>query len=347
MAMSSEKRTNWGQVGVIAVPYIWLSLFFLLPLLIVLKLSFSDVNESIPPYTPQLMLGEDLGKIDDSMRRWAFAEIPALVGDGWDRTKEFFGSLDAQNYSRLLNPADIDYDPLNVIAYFSSVRIALISTLIVLLIGYPMAYGMARAPKSWRPILMVMVILPFFSSLLIRVYAWIGILKPEGLLNLGLSYLGIVGTAFDADGNRSFTNPLQIMDSEIAVVIGIVYSYLPFMVLPVYATLEKMDDTLLEAARDLGCTKIGAFWRVTFPLSMPGILAGCLLVFIPAIGEYIVPELLGGADSLMIGRQLVNEFEKNRDWPFASAFAIILLIILIVPIIFYQRQQARQMEAGR
>jgi putrescine transport system permease protein len=324
MAGASQKGINWGRVSVIAVPYLWLAAFFLLPLVIIFKLSFSEVAESIPPYAPYLT--------------WR---------DGWQGVRDFFGALNLSNYSRLLNPADFDYDPLNVVAYLSSVRIALISTFFVVLIGYPLAYGMARAPKSWRPFLMVLVILPFFSSLLIRVYAWIGILKPEGLLNLGLSYLGIVDVAIDADGNRSFLNPLQIMDSEIAVIIGIVYSYLPFMVLPLYATLEKLDDTLLEAAQDLGCTQTSAFWKVTFPLSLPGVMAGCLLVFIPAIGEYIVPELLGGADSLMIGRQLVNEFEKNRDWPFASAFAIILLIILIIPIIFYQRQQARQLEAGR
>ncbi len=324
MAATSQRGIDWGKIGVIAVPYVWLIAFFLFPLLIVLKLSFSDVAESIPPYAPHFSLA-----------------------DGWQGVKDFFGALDGENYSRLVNPNDLDYDPLNVVAYLSSVRVALISTIIVLLIGYPLAYGMARSPKSWRPILMVLVILPFFSSLLIRVYAWIGILKPEGLLNLALSWIGIVKTAVDSDGNMTFTNPLQIMDSEIAVVIGIVYSYLPFMVLPLYATLEKMDDTLLEAAQDLGCTQLQAFWKVTFPLSIPGIMAGCLLVFIPAIGEYIVPELLGGADSLMIGRQLVNEFEKNRDWPFASAFAIILLLILIIPIVFYQQQQAKQIEAGR
>jgi putrescine transport system permease protein len=324
MAETAGKRFDWGQAIVILVPYVWLLIFFLAPLLIVAKLSFSDTAVSIPPYTPQFSLR-----------------------DGWSGVSEFFAGLDVENYSRLLNPNDFDYDPLNVIAYLSSVRLALISTLIVLLIGYPMAYAMARAPKSWRPILMVMVILPFFSSLLIRVYAWIGILKPEGLLNLAFSWVGIVQTRIDADGNATFINPLQIMDTEIAVVIGIVYSYLPFMVLPLYAVLEKLDDTLLEAAQDLGCTPIGAFWRITFPLSISGIVAGCLLVFIPAIGEYIVPELLGGADSLMIGRQLVNEFEKNRDWPFAAAFAVILLLILIVPIVFYQNQQAKQIEAGR
>ena len=184
---------------------------------------------------------------------------------------------------------------------------------------------------------MVGIILPFFSSLLIRVYAWIGILKPEGLMNLFLSKLGLVDMA----------NPIDIFNSETAVVIGIVYSYLPFMVLPLYATLEKMDDTLLEAAQDLGCTAIGAFWRVTFPLSIPGIIAGCLLVFIPAIGEYVIPDLLGGSETLMIGKQLVNEFYANRDWPAASAVAVVLLILLVLPIVYYQNVQAKQMEASK
>jgi putrescine transport system permease protein len=324
MAAVSTKGINWGRVVVVGIPYLWLLIFFLVPLFIVLKLSFSQPEVSIPPYTPQLDISQ-----------------------GWEGIRTFFAGLSLDNYARLLDPNNFDYDPLNVVAYISSVRIAAISTLIVLLIGYPMAYAMARSPKSWRPILMILVILPFFSSLLIRVYSWIAILKPEGFLNLVLSWAGIVQTQVDADGNATFVNPLQIADTEWAVYIGIVYSYLPFMVLPLYAVLEKMDDTLLEAAQDLGCTRLQAFWRVTFPLSIPGIIAGCMLVFIPAIGEYIVPELLGGADTLMIGRQLVNEFEKNRDWPFASAFAVLLLLLLIIPIIYYQNLQAKQMEAGR
>jgi putrescine transport system permease protein len=324
MASVSQKGINWGRLVVVGVPYLWLLAFFLIPLLIVLKLSFSQTDIAIPPYTPQL--------------DWR---------EGWEGFKTFYNELSAANYTRLLDPNDFDYDPLNVVAYFSSVRIALVSTLIVLLIGYPLAYGMARSPKSWRPILMILVILPFFSSLLIRVYSWIAILKPEGFLNLVLSWVGIVQTRIDEAGNSTFVNPLQIADTEWAVYIGIVYSYLPFMVLPLYAVLEKMDDTLLEAAQDLGCTRLQAFWKVTFPLSIPGIIAGCMLVFIPAIGEYIVPAMLGGADTLMIGRQLVNEFEKNRDWPFAAAFAVLLLLLLIIPIIYYQNLQAKQLEAGK
>jgi putrescine transport system permease protein len=323
MKTKSKRTTGWQRSLVIAIPYVWLLLFLLLPLMIVFKLSLSNVANSIPPYSPQLSLEA-----------------------GWEGFKIFFSELTSQSYSRLLNPSNDEYDPLNLLAYFSSVRIALISTALILLLGYPMAYGMARAPKSWQPILLMLVILPFFSSLLIRVYAWIGILKPEGFLNLVLSWIGVVQVSSVTAEGVSFVNPLELIDTEIAVVIGIVYSYFPFMVLPLYSTLEKMDDSLIEAARDLGCSALGAFWRVTLPLSIPGIVAGCLLVFIPAIGEYIVPELLGGTDSLMIGRQLVNEFEKNRDWPFASAFAVVLLIILIVPIVFYQRQQSKQLEAG-
>ena len=303
-----RKAINWGRAAVLGVPYLWLIIFFLIPFIVVFKLSLSYPEVSMPPYTPQFSFDT-----------------------GWEGVKVFFNALTWENYQRLYE------DSLYVESYISSVRIAAISTVFVLLIGYPIAYGMARAPKTWRPLLMVGIILPFFSSLLIRVYAWIGILKPEGLMNLFLSKLGLVDMA----------NPIDIFNSETAVVIGIVYSYLPFMVLPLYATLEKMDDTLLEAAQDLGCTAIGAFWRVTFPLSIPGIIAGCLLVFIPAIGEYVIPDLLGGSETLMIGKQLVNEFYANRDWPAASAVAVVLLILLVLPIVYYQNVQAKQMEASK
>jgi putrescine transport system permease protein len=303
-----KKTTDWGRVAVIAAPYLWLLLLFLLPFFIVLKISFSYPEIAMPPYGPQFTLSE-----------------------GWAGITAFFSELSTENYVRLWE------DSLYVNSYISSVRIAAISTFFVLLIGYPLAYAMARAPKGLRPLLLVLVILPFFSSLLIRVYAWIAILKPEGLMNTFLIAIGVVDPA----------NPINIFNSEIAVVIGIVYSYLPFMVLPLYASLEKMDDTLLEAAQDLGCTPIGAFWRVTVPLSIPGVIAGSMLVFIPAIGEYVIPDLLGGSETLMIGKQLVNEFYANRDWPAASAVAIVLLIILVLPIVWYQQQQAKQLEAGR
>ncbi len=224
---------------------------------------------------------------------------------------------------------------LSLDAFLSSLRIAATGTAILLLVGYPIAHAMARAPERWRPILVMAVILPFWTSFLIRVYAWIGILKPEGLLNELLLGIGLIGA------------PLQIANTETAVLIGVVYSYLPFMVLPLYATLERMDRTLIEAANDLGCPPWKAFWRITVPLSLPGIAAGCFLCFIPITGEVVIPDLLGGSDTLMIGKTLWTEFFSNRDWPVASAVAVLLLVILVGPIMVYQRQQARQLEAGR
>ncbi len=226
-------------------------------------------------------------------------------------------------------------DPLYFNAYISSVVIAGISTFLTLLIAYPVAYGMAQAPRSIRPTLLMLVILPFWTSFLIRVYAWIAILKPEGLLNQFLTSLHLID------------NPLIILNTNTAVYIGIVYSYLPFMVLPLYSALEKMDGTLIEAAQDLGCTPIQAFWRVTFPLSIPGVIAGCMLVFIPAVGEFVIPDLLGGSQTLMIGKTIWNEFNSNRDWPVSSAVATILLLILVIPIVFFQNVQAKADEAGK
>jgi putrescine transport system permease protein len=226
-------------------------------------------------------------------------------------------------------------DDTYLFSYLKSLQIALVSTVILLIIGYPIAYGMARAPEGLRPILLMLVILPFWTSFLIRVYAWITILQSDGLLNTVLLTLGII------------SEPLQILASDTAVYIGIVYSYLPFMVLPLYAALEKMDDTLLEAANDLGCPPVKSFWLITFPLSLPGVIAGCLLCFIPIVGEFVIPDLLGGSESTMIGRTLWVEFFQNRDWPLASAVAIVLLTVLVVPIVLYQNSQAKAMESGK
>ena len=248
------------------------------------------------------------------------------LGDG---IADFVSQLDFENYAFIFG------DPLYVNAYLSSLKIAAISTFLTLLVAYPMAYGMARAPKSWQPTLMMLVILPFWTSFLIRIYAWIGILKPEGLLTMFLLKLGLI------------TEPLQIMNTTTAVYIGIVYSYLPFMILPLYASLEKINPSLLEAAQDLGSRPWRAFWQVTFPLSLPGVFAGCLLVFIPAVGEFVIPDLLGGSETLMIGKTLWTEFFNNRDWPLASAVAVLLLLVLIVPIVLFQRQQQLEREAGR
>ena len=290
----------------IFVPFAWLLLLFLIPFGIVLKISLSDIALSIPPYTPQLDLSA-----------------------GWSGIVEYFQSLDLENYVFLTQ------DNLYFLAYMSSVQIAFISMVITLIVGYPIAYGMAKAPDHWRPTLMMLVILPFWTSFLIRVYAWMGILSQEGFLNQFLLWIGIIDT------------PLTILNTNWAVYIGIVYTYLPFMILPIYAALEKMDGSLMEAAEDLGCSQTSAFWLVTFPLSRPGVIAGCFLVFIPALGEVVIPSLLGGSQTLMIGKVLWEEFFSNRDWPVASAVAVILLLILVIPIVLFQRNEQKQREAGR
>ena len=301
--MAPIDKNRWGRFLWIALPYGWLLLFFLLPFGIVLKIALSDTVVALPPYTPVL--------------DWS---------QGWAGLQSFFTGLDFENFLWLLD------DDIYWLSYLSSLQIAFISTLFTLLVGYPVAYGMAKAPSEWRPTLMMLIILPFWTSFLIRVYAWIGILKNEGLLNHALMGIGLID------------EPLSILNTNIAVYIGIVYSYLPFMILPLYASLEKMDDSLLEAAMDLGCTRIQAFWQVTFPLSLPGVVAGCFLVFIPAIGEFVIPDLLGGSDTLMIGKTLWSEFFNNRDWPVASAVAVILLLLLIIPIVLFQRHQERAQE---
>jgi len=292
------------KFALVSVPYFWLLILFLVPFLIVLKISLSDTALAIPPYTPTLDLAE-----------------------GWAGIKAFFAGLDFENFTFLTE------DPLYWKAYFSSLQIATISTTLALLVGFPIAYGMAQAPDEWRTTLMMLVILPFWTSFLIRVYAWIGILSTEGFLNQFLIWIGVIDT------------PLIIMNTKIAVYIGIVYTYLPFMILPIYAALEKLDNSLLEAAEDLGCTRTRAFWLLTVPLSRPGIIAGCFLVFIPALGEFVIPSLLGGSKTLMIGKILWEEFFSNRDWPVASAVAIVLLVILIIPILLFQRNQQNQREA--
>ena len=284
-----------------ALPYLWLGVLFLVPFLIVLKISLSDTAVAQPPYAPVFEWGDVAG---------------------------FLGGLDLENFELLVQ------DDLYLLATLSSVRIAALSTLLLLLVGFPIAYAMARAPERYRALLVALVILPFWTSFLIRIYAWVAILKPEGLLTQALTGLGLV------------SEPLHILNTETAVYIGIVYAYLPFMVLPLYATLEKMDDTLLEAALDLGSPPWRSFWTITVPLAMPGIMAGSLLCFIPAVGEFVIPDLLGGSETLMIGRQLWSEFFSNRDWPLASAVAILLLIVLVVPIVIYRDVEARRVETG-
>jgi putrescine transport system permease protein len=297
---------NYRRLMLIGVPYLWLLGLFLVPFIIVLKISLSDIALSIPPYAPTLDLSE-----------------------GWAGLKDFFSKLDFDNFLFLKT------DPLYWKAYVSSLQIAIFSTAITLLVGYPIAYGMARAPEEWRATLMMLVILPFWTSFLIRVYSWMGILGKEGFLNATLMWLGIVD------------EPLTILNTNTAVYIGIVYTYMPFMILPIYAALDKLDISLLEAAEDLGCTRTSAFWLVTLPLSRPGIVAGSFLVFIPVIGEFVIPSLLGGSNTLMIGKILFEEFSSNRDWPVASAVAVLLLLIVVVPIVLFQRSQERQAEAQK
>jgi len=289
----------------VLVPYLWLLVFFLVPFGIVLKISLSDIALAIPPYTPTFDLASGLTGL------WSY-----------------LGQLDFENFIFLTE------DDLYWIAYLSSLKIAFISTVITLLVGYPIAYAMARSPSYWRPTLMMLVILPFWTSFLIRVYAWMGILSNEGFLNQTLLWLGVIN------------DPLVILNTNIAVYIGIVYTYLPFMILPIYATLDKMDDSLVEAAEDLGCSTFSAFWLVTAPLSRPGVIAGSFLVFIPALGEFVIPSLLGGSKTVMIGKVLWEEFFSNRDWPVASAVAVILLLILVIPIVLFQRNQQKAGEDG-
>ncbi len=287
-----------GRTAAVMVPYAWLLIFFLAPFLIVARISVSEIRIAMPPYAP---LFEYLDG--------------ALNVNVW-----------LSNYGHLLE------DALYWKSYLSSLHIAALSTLIALAIGYPIAYGMARAPRKWQLTLLMMVILPFWTSFLIRVYAWIGILKTEGFLNHFLIWLGLI------------EQPLHLLHSNLAIYIGIVYSYLPFMILPLYANLEKMDHSLLEAASDLGCHPLKAFWTVTFPLSIPAVIAGCFLVFIPAVGEFVIPDLLGGSSTLMIGKTLWTEFFNNRNWPLSSAVAVVLLLMLVVPIVLFQRYQTRQAE---
>ncbi|WP_428699674.1 ABC transporter permease subunit [Stappia sp.] len=304
-APQAKPRRSAGGWLLIALPYAWLLVFFLAPFFIVFKISLSEIAVAIPPYIPNF--------------------DPAA---GWKGFTEMLGAFSFDNYIWLTE------DDLYWKSYLSSVSIAGISTLITLVVGFPLAYGMARAPKEWRATLLMLVILPFWTSFLIRVYAWIGILKNEGLLNQLLLSLGLID------------QPLTILNTNVAVYIGIVYSYLPFLVLPLYANLEKLDMSLLEAAADLGCPPWRSFWSITVPLALPGVLAGCFLVFIPAVGEFVIPDLLGGSETLMIGKTLWTEFFNNRDWPVSSAVAVILLLILVVPIVLFQNQQQKAAERG-
>ena len=287
-------RQLWHRVA-IAAPYLWLLVFFLAPFLIILKISVADPIIAQPPFTPTV---DDQGRL----------------------------AVSADNFAFLLT------DKLYAVTYLRSVLMAAAATLLCLALGFPMAYAIARANRATRSLLLLLIVLPFWISFLLRVYAWMGLINNYGVINNLLMWLGIID------------QPIQLMYTDVAIFIGLAYSYLPFMILPLYASLERMDLDLVEAAQDLGATRTRAFWDVTWPLARPGVIAGCLLVFIPAIGEYVIPYLLGGPDALLIGRVLFDEFFVNRDWPLASAVAIVLLLLLVVPIVFLQRYQARDQE---
>lgn len=290
-----------GRTAVVAIPYFWLLLFFLVPFIIVLKIAFAEARIGIPPYSPLL--------------EWLEGGVAQI-------------KLNFATFANLFE------DSLYWRAYLNSIKVAAISTFWCLLLGYPMAYAIARARSTWRHVLLMMVILPFWTSFLLRVYAWIGILKSNGLINNFLLWTGIID------------QPLVLLQTNFAIYIGIVYSYLPFMILPLYSTLEKLDLTLLEAAADLGARPLKTFLSVTLPLSMPGIIAGSMLVFIPAVGEFVIPELLGPSDSLMIGKVLWQVFFTKRDWPAACAVAIALLLLLVIPIVLLQRTRAAEVRGA-
>jgi len=287
-------------------PYLWMALFFLVPFGFVLKIALSQTAIAQPPYVPVF--------------------DPAA---GWQAFKAALSALSLDNF-RLLASDDI-----YILSYLRSLMVALSSTAMLLLIGYPMAYGMSRLPRRWQPVAMMLVIVPFWTSFLIRIYSWINVLQNDGLLNRLLLALGVID------------KPAPWLATDTAMYLGMVYSYFPFMILPLYAALASADRTLLEAAADLGCSRLKAFWLVTVPLSLPGIGAGALLCFIPIVGEFVIPDLLAGSDHLMIGQTLWLEFFTNKDWPVASAVAVVLLALLLVPLLVYEKLQRRHLETRR
>lgn len=298
MQLIDTLQKKWKTI-VILVPFIWLTVFFLTPFVIVAKISLAELAIASPPFTKMI------DWVDDSI-------ITVRV------------VLD--NYIYIFD------DPLYLRIYLNSIKIAAISTVFAVLLGYPIAYGIVRSNPITKKLLLFAIILPFWTSFLLRVYAWMGLLADQGSINNLLISLGIIDT------------PMRLLYTEFAVYVGIVYTYLPFMILPLYANMEKLDNGLNEAAADLGSGPINTFFKITLPLTTPGIIAGSLLVFIPATGEYVIPDLLGGGNVQMIGRQLFNEFARNIDWPVASAVAIVLLLILVVPMAVYQHFQGKTAE---
>ncbi len=296
--LQHRAQSGWRSI-VVFVPYIWLFVFFLAPFIIVLKISLAESLIASPPFSPLFE---------------------------WTQEGVLTFQLIFDNYSYLWE------DDLYVKTYLNSIKISSISTILCLILGYPIAYAIVRSSPTTKNILLMMIILPFWTSFLLRVYAWMGLLADQGAVNSFLMWLGITD------------EPIRMMYSEFAVYVGIVYTYVPFMILPLYANMEKLDITLHEAAADLGARPITTFLTITLPMTSPGILAGSLLVFIPATGEFVIPDLLGGGNVLMIGRVLYNEFNSNHDWPVAAAVAIVLLLVLVIPMMIYQHVQSRESE---
>jgi putrescine transport system permease protein len=303
--MTRQPQRSFAEKLVVRIPLAWLLVFFLVPFLIVVRISLSQSALAQPPYTPLLHLTA-----------------------GWHGVTAFFAALSFDNY------ALVGADPLYLLSLMKSVEIASFSTLILLITGYPIAYAISRTPRRVQAVLMTLVMLPFWTAFLIRIYAWMNILQHDGPLNALLMALHIVSV------------PPIWLATDTAIYLGIVYSYLPFMVLPLYATLEKLDESLYEAAADLGCTRSKIFWQVTLPLSAPGVLAGALLCFIPAVGEFVIPDLLGGSQSPMIGQTIWTDFFGNKDWPAAAAVAVALVCLLVAPIVVLQSQAMRAAERG-
>jgi putrescine transport system permease protein len=302
--MRRKGRLSLRQALVPALPMLWLCVLFLAPFALIVKMAFSSAVTAQPPYRPVFDLAA-----------------------GWERFVADLGALHGDNFALAFS------DDLYIASLLSSLRLAAIATVILLVIGYPMALALARLPARWKPLGLALIILPFWTSFLIRVYAWIGILRPEGYLNSALQAVGLIA------------EPITFLNTDAALLIGLVYTYFPFMILPLYAAVDRLDGSLIEAAQDLGCPPWKAFWLVTLPLTLPGAVAGALLVFIPAVGEVIIPDLLGGSETLMIGRTLWAEFFANRDWPLASALAILMLLALLPPILAYRALEAKRWEA--
>ncbi len=317
------KNFRPGQGLVVGIPYAWLLLLFLIPFVIVLKISFAEQELAIPPYTPLYAVDADMGRINLTLSYYNYADI----------VHEFFSSLWSV-FQWQFGLGESKGTNLYVLTYWLSLRTALATTLICLLVGYPMAYAIARAPENLRNGLLLAVMLPFWTSFLLRVYAWISLLGHNGLINTYLLRWGII------------SQPLDMFYNNFSLILVMVYTYLPFMVLPLYTHLVKQDGRLLEASADLGAGPIKSFLTITLPLSKAGIIAGSMLVFIPSVGEYVIPELVGGSDNLMIGKMLWMAFFDENNWPKASAIAVTMVLLLVVPIALFHRYETRQLEGG-